>query len=196
MIDRLRELKASQNPFEEKIAAETKQHSEEGSVALRNIFENEINGTRSIIHQIVQARQRVAEIDLAHVRSSDATEEKAYTTEVESIIATVNGKIKEARQQIYRLMGMAKENFQQTEQRTLENTIRTLTRKLSDVVSEYQNAIAQYKLHIRNKARRQLKVLYPDISTVEMEEVLRSKRAPSDLYREAIMKVRYNFSNR
>ena len=63
----------------------------------------------------------------------------------------------------------------------------TLTRKFVDEMKSYRTAQQRYKTDIQNKMSRQVKVVMPDASDKEVEEIMRSEGGISAFIKESIL---------
>ena len=71
--------------------------------------------------------------------------------------------------------------------RVRENLLNTLTRKFIDEMKAYQAAQQKYKTDIQNKMKRQVKVVKPDATDDEVEEIMRSEGGRDALYKQTIL---------
>lgn len=71
--------------------------------------------------------------------------------------------------------------------RVRENLLNTLTRKFIDEMKAYQAAQQKYKTDIQNKMKRQVKVVKPDATDEEVEEIMRSEGGRDALYKQTIL---------
>ena len=68
-----------------------------------------------------------------------------------------------------------------------ENLLNTLTRKFIDEMKAYQAAQQKYKTDIQRKMKRQVKVVKPDATDEEVEEIMKSEGGRDALYKQAIL---------
>ena len=68
-----------------------------------------------------------------------------------------------------------------------ENLLNTLTRKFIDEMKAYQAAQQKYKTDIQNKMKRQVKVVKPDATDEEVDEIMRSEGGRDALYKQTIL---------
>ena len=80
----------------------------------------------------------------------------------------------------------ASRSFKASETRIRENLCNTLHRKFCDVAKDYQKTQQTYRSEITKTVKRQLEIVKPDVSTEEIDDVMRRGGA-SDVYRAAIM---------
>jgi len=71
--------------------------------------------------------------------------------------------------------------------RVRENLLNTLTRKFIDEMKSYQAAQQKYKTDIQNKMKRQVKVVKPDATDEEVEEIMKSEGGRDALYKQTIL---------
>ncbi|KAI2488651.1 Syntaxin [Fragilaria crotonensis] len=71
--------------------------------------------------------------------------------------------------------------------RVRENLLNTLTRKFIDEMKAYQASQQKYKTDIQNKMKRQVKVVKPDATDEEVEEIMRSEGGRDALYKQTIL---------
>ena len=71
--------------------------------------------------------------------------------------------------------------------RVRENLLNTLTRKFIDEMKAYQAAQQKYKTDIQNKMKRQVKVVKPDATDAEVDEIMRSEGGRDALYKQTIL---------
>lgn len=71
--------------------------------------------------------------------------------------------------------------------RVRENLLNTLTRKFIDEMKAYQAAQQKYKTDIQNKMKRQVKVVKPDATDEEVDEIMRSEGGRDALYKQTIL---------
>lgn len=65
--------------------------------------------------------------------------------------------------------------------------LNTLTRKFIDEMKLYQAAQQKYKTDIQRKLKRQVKVVKPDATDEEVEEVMKSEGGRDALYKQTIL---------
>jgi syntaxin 1B/2/3 len=77
--------------------------------------------------------------------------------------------------------------------------LNTLTRKFIDEMKLYQAAQQKYKTDIQRKLKRQVKVVKPDATDEEVEEIMKSEGGRDALYKQTILaggvneEIRYVF---
>lgn len=65
--------------------------------------------------------------------------------------------------------------------------LNTLTRKFIDEMKLYQAAQQKYKTDIQKKMKRQVKVVKPDATDEEVEQIMRSEGGRDQLYKQTIL---------
>ena len=63
----------------------------------------------------------------------------------------------------------------------------TLTRKFIDEMKLYQSAQQKYKTDIQKKMKRQVKVVKPDATDEEVENIMKSEGGRDQLYKQTIL---------
>ena len=71
--------------------------------------------------------------------------------------------------------------------RVRENLLNTLTKKFIDEMKAYQAAQQTYKSKIQNKMKRQVKVIKPNATDEEVEEIMRSEGGRDALFQQMIL---------
>ena len=71
--------------------------------------------------------------------------------------------------------------------RVRENLLSTLTRKFIDEMKLYQSAQQKYKTDIQKKMKRQVKVVKPDATDEEVENIMKSEGGRDQLYKQTIL---------
>jgi t-SNARE complex subunit (syntaxin) len=109
-------------------------------------------------------------------------EEKALSTEIQTIIDNTNRKAAITKKLIASLTDDTKQlkdngSLGQAEIRIRDTMLSTISRKFRDVVSKYQDAQVLFKKHIKSKVTRQIMIAKPDISEEKIDEILASGNA-------------------
>jgi len=75
-----------------------------------------------------------------------------------------------------------------SELRIRVNLCSTLTRKFIDEMKNYQKAQQSYKNDIKSKVQRQVKIVKPDATPEEVDQVMKSEGGRDQLYKEKILR--------
>lgn len=152
---------------------------------------------------IKEATRKIADINQNVLQATTADKEQDFSSELEPLVKSTNKKAADAkqflqalRQQTDQMKGdTSKTSKQSNEVRIRENLLNTLTRKFVDVMKDYQNAQTKYKTDIKKKVKRQVQIVKPDATTEEIDAVFKSGGGAGEVFKTAILTVRFVLFN-
>eukprot|EP00547_Thalassionema_nitzschioides_P000842 CAMPEP_0194199184 /NCGR_PEP_ID=MMETSP0156-20130528/293_1 /TAXON_ID=33649 /ORGANISM="Thalassionema nitzschioides, Strain L26-B" /LENGTH=290 /DNA_ID=CAMNT_0038924041 /DNA_START=125 /DNA_END=994 /DNA_ORIENTATION=+ len=151
---------------------------------------------------VEEVKKRVTKVQLATGEIENISEQaqKATTTEKEQelskmlrrVIDSTNKEAKNAKNMLGDLKNenetlKKKGEISESELRVRENLLNTLTRKFIDEMKAYQASQQNYKTDIQKKMKRQVKVVKPDATDEEVEEIMKSEGGRDALYKQTIL---------
>lgn len=134
--------------------------------------------------------------DRAVIATSEA-EESAISETIRTLVDQMNERAKQCKNLLCLLKeenaSMKQEKgAEQTSQvtadlRMRDNLVNTLVRKFVNEVKRYQNAQEQYKDDIKKKITHQVKIIRPDITEQEVDQIIRSKGGREALVQQQLL---------
>jgi len=155
-------------------------------------FFKEVDGINADIKAVSQASKDIAIINEKSMRATTTAEEKALSKQLGPLISTTNKRAKRTKV----LLGLLKEEtgklkaeakLNASDVRVRENMNTTLTKKFIDEMKIYQQAQHKYKTDINDKVKRQVRVVKPDATDEEINDVMRSEGGRDALYKKKIL---------
>mmetsp|Transcript_6908 Transcript_6908/g.21794 ORF Transcript_6908/g.21794 Transcript_6908/m.21794 type:complete len:305 (-) Transcript_6908:17-931(-) len=148
-----------------------------------------VEDVKNGISVVKKTTSRIRQITEERMLSFDAESERRLSRELGALVDRTNRTVRRTKELLEALAAETEENSGQTkasETRIRENLVNTLSRKLGDVVSDYQAAQQRYKTQIEKTVQRQLQIVKPDVTQEEMDTVLRSG-GTGEVFRSAIL---------
>mmetsp|Transcript_914 Transcript_914/g.2226 ORF Transcript_914/g.2226 Transcript_914/m.2226 type:complete len:309 (+) Transcript_914:123-1049(+) len=145
--------------------------------------------------EIAAVQKATVDIEKINEQAQKATtteKEQELSKKLRKVIDTTNKQAKAAKN----LLGdLKQENEKLKEQgsvsnsdmRVRENMLNTLTRKFIDEMKLYQAGQQKYKTDIQKKMKRQVKVVKPDATDEEVEQIMKSEGGRDQLYKQTIL---------
>jgi len=164
---------------------------------MRFFFED-VETIKTDIAGIMEATQRVGEINEEAVLATTTDKENELSRKLRPIIDTANKRAKRTKG----LLALLKEDNTKFKEGTMkegrvkpsdsdmrirENLCNTLTRKFIDEMKDYQNAQQKYKADIKKKVKRQVHIVKPEATDDEIDAVMRSEGGKDALFKERIL---------
>lgn len=155
-------------------------------------FFKEVDGINADIKAVSQASKDIAIINEKSMRATTTAEEKALSKQLGPLISNTNKRAKRTKV----LLGLLKEETEKlkaeaklnaSDVRVRENMNTTLTKKFIDEMKTYQQAQHKYKTDINDKVKRQVRVVKPDATDEEINDVMRSEGGRDALYKKKIL---------
>jgi len=162
-------------------------------------FFNDIDTIKEDIKTIKSSTKRIGEINEEAILATESETEAKLSRQLDSIIKHSNKSAKAAKNKLASIEKKttelkSKNIFSPSDMRVRENLYNTLTRKFIHEMKEYQNAQQKYKADIKKKAKRQIRIIKPDATEDEVENIMNSEGDRDTLYREAILSSGVNDS--
>jgi len=154
-------------------------------------FFKEVEEVQHAITFIKHQTKSVVQLSDKAVKAIGQEAEKKCSDELQIIIKGSNARCK-ATKEILANMKMetekllAEKNVKQSEIRIRRNIHQTLTQKFVQVVRDYQQTQQQYKVKMKEKVARQVRVVKPEATYEEIDQALRSGDTNA-VYRAAIL---------
>mmetsp|Transcript_29457 Transcript_29457/g.90127 ORF Transcript_29457/g.90127 Transcript_29457/m.90127 type:complete len:356 (+) Transcript_29457:89-1156(+) len=150
-------------------------------------FFKEVDSVKTGITAVQSATKRIREITEERMMATSAEAEKELSAELTQLVDSANGETKATKALLEKMSeDTTTHPFKASETRIRENLCNTLHRKFCDVAKDYQRVQQTYRAEITKTVKRQLEIVKPDVSTEEIDDVMRRGGA-SDVYRAAIM---------
>lgn len=151
------------------------------------LFFKEVEQVKIAITQVQAATKRIREITEERMMATSAESEQTLSGELTQLVDRANAQCKSTKKLLEKMSeDTTARSFKASETRIRENLCQTLLRKFSDVAKAYQREQQAYRAEITKTVKRQLEIVKPDVSTEEIDDVMRRGGA-SDVYRAAIM---------
>lgn len=156
------------------------------------IFFTAVEEIKGKIAHIIEATADVERINEQAQKATTTEKEQELSRRLRKTIDTTNKQAKAAKNLIGELKAENEQLKKQGELkasdlRVRENLLNTLTRKFIDEMKAYQASQQKYKTDIQNKMKRQVKVVKPDATDEEVEEIMRSEGGRDALYKQTIL---------
>eukprot|EP00546_Thalassionema_frauenfeldii_P005920 CAMPEP_0178913494 /NCGR_PEP_ID=MMETSP0786-20121207/10873_1 /TAXON_ID=186022 /ORGANISM="Thalassionema frauenfeldii, Strain CCMP 1798" /LENGTH=290 /DNA_ID=CAMNT_0020586241 /DNA_START=48 /DNA_END=917 /DNA_ORIENTATION=+ len=151
---------------------------------------------------VEEVKKRITKVQWAtgEIEKISEQAQKATTTEKEQELSrnlrrVIDSTNKEAKNAKNMLGDLKNENetlknngeISESELRVRENLLNTLTRKFIDEMKAYQASQQNYKTDIQKKMKRQVKVVKPDATDEEVEDIMKSEGGRDALYKQTIL---------
>ena len=154
-------------------------------------FFGDVELVKKHVNVIKNVTKRIGEIQQQVVLATTNDKEAELSAELKPLVEETNKKANIAKQILQKLREdterMKGNTAQQSEVRIRENLVSTLTRKVVDVMKEYQSVQTKYKTEIKKKVKRQVQIVKADASSEEIDAILRSGGA-DQVFKDAILK--------
>lgn len=161
-------------------------------------FFSDVESIKEDIAGIIEATQRVSEINEEAVLATTTEKENELSNKLSPLINATNKRAKLTKT----LLALLKEDnvkyknegegeggatINSSDMRIRENLCNTLTRKFIDEMKAYQNAQQKYKADIKKKVKRQVHIVKPEATDEEIDAVMRSEGGKDALFKERIL---------
>jgi len=168
------------------------------------IFFQAVEQIKNEIDSIIQATNSIEKINEQALQATTTEKEQELSKRLKKVLDGTNKQAKAAKN----LLGELKIENEKlkdsgavtgSDLRVRENMLNTLTRKFIDEMKLYQAAQQKYKTDIQRKLKRQVKVVKPDATDEEVEEIMKSEGGRDALYKQTILaggvneEIRYVF---
>mmetsp|Transcript_23597 Transcript_23597/g.75746 ORF Transcript_23597/g.75746 Transcript_23597/m.75746 type:complete len:378 (+) Transcript_23597:155-1288(+) len=153
------------------------------------LFFKEVEEVKDGIRVVQTATKRIREITEERMMATSAGAEQELSLELTGLVDRANGRTKKTKALLEKISEDTKAqqgDLRASETRIRENLCNTLHRKFVDVAKEYQKQQQSYRAEITKTVKRQLEIVKPDVSTEEIDDVMRRGGA-GDVYRAAIV---------
>lgn len=174
-MDRLKELKAGVNiNYDDEVSIEMT--SKNNTITL---FYSDIEIIINNITYISNAIIKISYINEEIIQSSNNNKEQELILKINPFLTNINKKailIKKMLTNFSSLTGMNK-----GEERIVKNCVQILTTKFKITMNEFQIMQSNYKIDIQNKAKRQLKIIYPKMTNDNINSIINNKSTEESL---------------
>jgi t-SNARE complex subunit (syntaxin) len=138
----------------------------------------ETNVIKADVGKINNAADQINKLaDRFHLASTTDAEKKIQEEE-QSIRASMKPVCNKAKEKLKALKAKLKDtNMDHSERKMRENLFRALAQSFVDAVKNYQGAQAGYEANIRNQLGRRLKIVSPEMTDSQVENIIDSGRA-------------------
>lgn len=155
-------------------------------------FFQDIEKIRSDIDAITEASKRIGDMNDKAVMSVSDVEESELSRELTPLIQETNKSAKRTKSMLELLKEenakfKKEKTVKDSDMRIRENLCNTLTRKFIDEMKFYQSFQQKYKTDLKNKAVRQIKMVKPDATPDEIENVMKSDGGRTEQYQQFIL---------
>jgi len=156
------------------------------------IFFQAVEQIKNEIDSIIQATNSIEKINEQAPQATTTEKEQELSKRLKKVLDGTNKQAKAAKN----LLGELKIENEKlkdsgavtgSDLRVRENMLNTLTRKFIDEMKLYQAAQQKYKTDIQRKLKRQVKVVKPDATDEEVEEIMKSEGGRDALYKQTIL---------
>lgn len=156
------------------------------------IFFQAVEQIKNEIDSIIQATNSIEKINEQALQATTTEKEQELSKRLKKVLDGTNKQAKAAKN----LLGELKIENEKlkdsgavtgSDLRVRENMLNTLTRKFIDEMKLYQAAQQKYKTDIQRKLKRQVKVVKPDATDEEVEEIMKSEGGRDALYKQTIL---------
>jgi len=177
--------------IEDNNASWTGDDTEPTNKYMTNFFAD-VESIKTDIAGIIEATQRVGEINEEAVLATTTEKENELSNKLSPLINATNKRAKRTKT----LLALLKEDnvkhkndgtINSSDMRIRENLCNTLTRKFIDEMKAYQNAQQKYKADIKKKVKRQVHIVKPEATDEEIDAVMRSEGGKDALFKERIL---------
>lgn len=157
-------------------------------------FFRDVESVEANIAEISEATRRIGALnDSAALATTDAREAE-ISGEVRPLVDETNKVAKRTKDLLASMKeyGSVKPNekkgkMKQSDLQIRNNLCHTLTRKFVDELKRYQAVQQKYKSDMKNKARRQIRIIHPDATDEEIDIVVTNEGGREGLYKKAIL---------
>jgi len=158
----------------------------------KEVFFEAIELVQKEIGSITKATSDIERINEQAQKALTTEKETELSRKLRKVIDSSNKRAKGAKNLLGELKKenedlKEKKEVPSSDMRVRENLLNTLTRKFIDEMKLYQGAQTKYKADIQKKMRRQVKVVKPNATEDEIEEVLKSPGGRDELYKATIL---------
>eukprot|EP00541_Cyclophora_tenuis_P017061 CAMPEP_0116559910 /NCGR_PEP_ID=MMETSP0397-20121206/10675_1 /TAXON_ID=216820 /ORGANISM="Cyclophora tenuis, Strain ECT3854" /LENGTH=317 /DNA_ID=CAMNT_0004085765 /DNA_START=100 /DNA_END=1053 /DNA_ORIENTATION=- len=158
----------------------------------KEIFFTAVEQIKKEIEDIIKATSSIEKINEQAQKATTTEKEQELSKKLRRVIDGTNKQAKAAKNLLGELKAeneslKEKGSISNSDLRVRENLLNTLTRKFIDEMKLYQAAQQKYKTDIQKKMKRQVKVVKPDATDEEVEEIMRSEGGRDQLYKQTIL---------
>jgi len=155
-------------------------------------FFKDIENIRADVKAIEEATKRIGEMNDLAVNTVSESEEDELSRELTPLIQETNKSAKRTKNMLELLKEENKKfsknkTVKDADMRIRENLCNTLTRKFIDEMKFYQSNQQKYKTDLKNKSVRQIKLIKPDATPDEIENVMKSDGGRTELFKSTIL---------
>jgi t-SNARE complex subunit (syntaxin) len=157
-------------------------------------FFSDVEVIKKHIRSIQAGTGRMTHMGTSYGMATTSAQESALSAETSKVVAE-SSKCAQIAKQMITLMRENNERLRispsnkQGEQRIRENLTNTLTRKFVEVMKDYQNSQQLFKVSIKKKVTRQVRIVHPKATPEEVETIVRNPEAAAGLFQKAILDV-------
>jgi len=158
----------------------------------KEIFFAAVDQIKNHISQVKKATSDIEKISEQAQKATTTEKEQELSKDLRRVIDSTNKQAKGAKNLLGDLKNenevlKSKDEISDSDLRVRENILNTLTRKFIDEMKAYQSAQQNYKTDIQRKMKRQVKVVKPDATDEEVEEIMKSEGGRDALYKQTIL---------
>jgi len=199
MQDRFKELMANAPPRpdadEEMGGVSLPSTGEEEKKQFMNDFFEDVNEIKQGMSNIRKNMKDIEECYSQSLVATNTSDQQHASEELERLIDTTNFEASKVRNKLKDMDGETKK-ADKSEVGTAEWRVRTnmhgsLTRKFLDLMAEYQELQTKYKNKEKERVERQIKIVKPDATEEEIEQVVESGTA-GQIFAEQILDKRHS----
>lgn len=157
-----------------------------------NAFYKDIEKIRADIEAIERTTKRIGDMNDKAVLSVSDSEEADLSRELTPLIQETNKSAKRTKTMLELLKEENKkfkeeQTVKDSDMRIRENLCNTLTRKFIDEMKFYQSSQQKYKTDLKDKAVRQIKLVKPEATPDEVENIMKSDGGRTELYQQTVL---------
>jgi len=165
---------------------------EEVQQEFMDAFFKDIEKIREDIDAITEASKRIGDMNDKAVMSVSDAEESELSRELTPLIKKTNISAKRTKSMLELLKEenakfKKEETVKNSDMRIRENLCNTLTRKFIDEMKFYQSFQQKYKSDLKNKAVRQIKMVKPDATPDEIEDVMKNDGGKTEIIQQYVL---------